>query len=145
MAKLKVKGTVLKQGSGTTFTPVAQVTGFSITGMETETYDADTLDGSVGIAYDPTGRVEGGSSSWDLLYDPALSGHQDITDIVVAAALLTTGLPNKVNWKVLFANTSSTELTFTSAGVGFEITGAISDGLRGTATFKHDGCPGLPS
>ncbi len=42
MAKLKVKGTVLEQGSGTTFTAVAQVTGFSITGMETETYDADT-------------------------------------------------------------------------------------------------------
>ena len=145
MAKLKVKGTVLEQGSGTTYTAVAQVTGFSITGMETETYDADTLDGSVGIAYDPTGRVEGGSSSWDLLYDPALTGHQDITDIVVAAALLTTGLPNKVNWKVKFANTSSTELTFTSAGVGFEITGAISDGLRGTVTFKHDGMPVLPS
>lgn len=145
MAKVKVKGTVLSQASGTTYTPVAQITSFSVSGMETETYESRTIDGTAGISYDPTGYVEGGSTSFDLLYDPALTGHQDITDIVVAASMLTTGAANKVNWKIVFANTNSTELTMTSAGIGFEITGEMSDGLRSSVTLKHDGMPVLPS
>jgi len=145
MAKLKVKGTVIEQASGTTYTAVAQVTGFSISGIETETYDSRTLDGTAGVEYDPTGFVEGGSVTFDLLYDPALAGHQSITDLAVAAHLLTTGLPNDVNWKVKFANTSSTELTFVSSGMGVDITGDASDGLRSSITLKCDGCPVLPS
>ncbi len=145
MAKLKVKGTVIEQASGTTYTAVAQVTGFNISGIETETFDSRTLDGTPGVEYDPTGFVEGGSVTFDLLYDPALAGHQTITDLAVAAHLLTTGLPNDVNWKVKFANTSSTELTFVSAGIGVDITGDASDGLRASITLKCDGCPVLPS
>jgi hypothetical protein len=145
MAKLKVKGTVIEQGSGTTYTAVAQVTGFSISGIETETYDSRTLDGTVGVEYDPTGFTEGGSVTFDLLYDPALAGHQAITDLAVAGHLTTNGLPNDVNWKVKFANTSSTELTFVSSGIGVDITGDATDGLRASITLKCDGCPVLPS
>ena len=145
MAKLKVKGTVIEQASGTTYTAVAQATGFSISGIETETYDSRTLDGTAGVEYDPTGYVEGGSVTFDLLYDPALAGHQAITDLAVAAHLTTNGLPNDVNWKVKFANTASTELTFVSSGIGVDITGDATDGLRSSITLKCDGCPVLPS
>ena len=145
MAKLKVKGTVIEQASGTTYAAVAQVTGFSISGIETETYDSRTLDGTAGVEYDPTGYVEGGSVTFDLLYDPALSGHQAITDLAVAAHLTTNGLPNDVNWKVKFANTASTELTFVSSGISVDITGDATDGLRSSITLKCDGCPVLPS
>ena len=145
MAKLKVKGTVIEQATGTTYAAIAQVTSFNVSGIETETYDSRTLDGTAGVEYDPTGFVEGGSVTFDLLYDPALAGHQAITDLAVAAHLTTTGAPNDVNWKIKFANTSSTELTFVGAGIGVDITGEISDGLRSSITIKCDGCPVLPS
>lgn len=144
MAKLKVKGTVLSQGSGTTYTPVAQIRSFGVDGLETETYDSRTLDGTAGVEYDPTGFVEGGSTTFDLLYDPALAGHQAITTLVTAACLNTNGSANKVNWKLIFANTSSTEMTMVSAGVGFGITGEASDGLSASVTLKHSGCPAFP-
>ena len=145
MAKLKVKGTIIEQATGTTYATIAQVTGFNISGIETETYDSRTLDGTAGVEYDPTGYVEGGSVTFDLLYDPALNGHQAITDLAVAAHLTTSGLPNDVNWKVKFANTASTELTFVSSGIGVDITGDASDGLRASITLKCDGCPVLPT
>lgn len=145
MAKLKVKGTVLSQGSGTTYTPVAQIRSFGVDGMETETYDSRTLDGTAGVEYDPTGFVEGGSTTFDLLWDPALAGHQAIGDLVTAACLNTDGSANKVNWKITFANTSSTEMTMVSAGVGFGVTGEASDGLAASVTLKHSGCPAIPS
>jgi len=145
MAKLKVKGTVIEQASGTTYTAIAQVTSFGVSGIETETYDSRTLDGTAGVPYDPTGYVEGGSVTFDLLYDPALAGHQAVTDLAVAAHMTTDGLPDDVNWKIKFANTSSTELTFVSAGIGVDITGEASDGLRSSITLKCDGMPVLPS
>lgn len=145
MAKLKVKGTVIEQASGTTYTAVAQVTGFSISGAETETYESRTLDGTAGIEYDPTGYVEGGSVTFDLLYDPALTGHKNITALVTAAHMTTNGLANPMNWKVKFANTSSTELTFVSTGIGFDVTGDATDGLRSSVTLKCSGCPVFPA
>lgn len=145
MAKLKTKGTVLSQGSGTTYTPVAQIKSFGVDGMETETYDSRTLDGTAGVEYDPTGFVEGGSTTFELLHDPALAGHQEIHDLVTSACVLTTGAANKVNWKIIFANTSSTEMTMVSAGVGLSITGQPSEGLSSSVTLKHSGCPVLPT
>jgi hypothetical protein len=145
MAKLKCKGMVLSQGSGTTYTPVAQIISMGVSGIETETYESRTLDGTAGIEYDPTGYVEGGSTEFELFHDWALSGHQDIHDLVTAACLTTAGAANKVNWKMYAANTSSTELTMVSAGVGIGITAAMNDGLKASVTLKHSGCPVLPS
>jgi hypothetical protein len=145
MAKLKVKGTVLSLASGTTYTPVAQIRSFGVDGMETETYESRTIDGTAGIEYDPTGYVEGGSTTFDLLHDPALAGHQDIHDLVTSACLNTNGTANKTNWKIVFANTASTEMTMVAAGVGFSITGEMSDGLAASVTLKHSGCPVLPT
>jgi len=145
MAKLKCKGMVLSQGSGTTYTPVAQIISMGVSGIETETYESRTLDGTAGIEYDPTGYVEGGSTEFELFHDWALAGHQSIHDLVTAACLNTDGSANKVNWKMYAANTSSTEMTMVSAGVGIGITAAMNDGLKASVTLKHSGCPVLPS
>jgi hypothetical protein len=145
MAKLKVKGHVISLASGTTYTPIAQIRSFGIDGMETETYDSRTLDGTAGVEYDPTGYVEGGSTTFELLHDPALSGHQDLHDLVTSACLNTNGTANKTNWKHIFANTSSTELTFVAAGIGLSFTGEASSGLASSVTLKHSGCPVLPT
>jgi hypothetical protein len=45
----------------------------------------------------------------------------------------------------VFANTASTEMTMVAAGVGFSITGEMSDGLAASVTLKHSGCPVLPT
>jgi hypothetical protein len=145
MAKLKCKGMVFSQGSGTTYTPVAQIISMGVSGIETETYESRTLDGTAGIEYDPTGYVEGGSTEFELFHDWALTGHQAIHDLVTSACLNTDGSANKVNWKMYAANTSSTELTMVSAGVGIGITAAMNDGLKASVTLKHSGCPVLPS
>jgi hypothetical protein len=131
MAKLKVKGTVLSLGSGTTYTPVAQIRSFGVDGMETETYESRTIDGTAGIEYDPTGYVEGGSTTFDLLHDPALAGHQAITDLVTTPAACV--------WEVEFADTGTTNCGFTSAGVGFGFTGAMNDGLKADVNLKLTG------
>jgi len=145
MAKVKVKGTVISNASGTTYTPVAQITSFGVDGMETETYDSRTIDGTAGVEYDPTGYVEGGSTTLELLHDPALAGHQTIHDLVTSACLNTDGSTNKTNWKIIFANTSSTEMTMSVAGVGMSLTGDMSRGLSSSLTLKHSGCPVLPT
>lgn len=145
MAKLICKGTALKIASGTTYTSVAQITGMQITGAQSETTEVRALDGSVGIPYISTGYTEGGSVAFDLLYDPALAGHQTVTDLVTSAHLLTTGAQNEQGWKVVYANTSSTEMTFTSAGIGVDVTVDAADALRATVTLKCDGCPSFPT
>lgn len=145
MAKLKCKGMVLSLASGTVYTPVAQVISMGVSGIATETYDSRTLDGTAGVEYDPTGFVEGGSTTFELFHDWALAGHQSIHDLVVAACLDTNGAANKTDWKMIAANTASTELTMSAAGVGIDITAAASDGLKASVTLKHSGCPVLPS
>ena len=145
MAKIKTIGTVLSLASGTTYTPVAQIMSFGVSGMQTETYESRTIDGTAGIEYDPTGYVEGGSTTFELFHDWALTGHQDIHDLITSACLLTTGAANKTNWKIIAANTASTQMTMVAAGVGMDLTGEMSSGLKASVTLKHSGCPVLPS
>lgn len=143
MAKVITKGSILSLASGTTYTPIAQVISYSMSGMQTETYDSRTIDGTAGIEYDPTGYVEGGSTTFELFHDWALTGHQDIHDLITAACLLTTGLPNKTNWKLVAPNTNSSQITMVAAGVGIDITGEMSSGIKASVSLKHSGCPVL--
>jgi hypothetical protein len=141
MATIKTKGTALQIASGTTYVSVAQITSISSDGVETETFESRTLDGGVGVTHDPTGYAEGGSVTFGLFWDPALSGHQTLTDLVTAGHLSTTGAPNDQGWKVVFADTSSTEMTFTSAGIGFGFSAEMTNGLTSDVTLKLDGIP----
>lgn len=137
MAKIKCKGTVLKQQLGSTLTAVAQVISLSWSGAESQTYEADTLDNaSAGIPYETTGRTEGGSLSGELFLDPALSGHQALL------ALLTT--PADESWSLTFADVAPTSWTFTGAGFGMGATVALADGLKADFSIKIDGLPTFP-
>jgi len=136
MAKLKCKGTALQQMLGTVYTTVAQVISLEASGMESETFESDTLDNAnAGIPYDPTGRSEGGTVSGELFYDPALSGHQDLL------ALITT--PADESWKIVYSDNS--EWTFTGASFSMGVTVALADGLKGSFSIKVDGLPTFPS
>ena len=132
MAKIKSKGTVLKQDISGTLTAVAQILEVGHDGAESETYESTTLDTTgAGKEYDPTGYVEGGSVDFSIFYDPALAGHQALTDD------LTT--PAKRDYSVTFADTGSTENTFTAAGIGFGFTASMNDGLKADISLKVDG------
>ena len=131
MAKVPVKGTIIKQEISAVLTAVAQITEFSSSGAESETYDATTIDTSgAGKEYAPTGYSEGGSFDFGMFYDPALSGHQAITDLVTT--------PAECNWDITFADTGASNSTMTSAGVGFNFTGAMNDGLKADVSIKLD-------
>lgn len=131
MAKVKVKGSVLKQTITTTLTAVAQVIEFSHSGAETETYDSTTLDTTgAGKEYSQTGYTEGGSLDFSIFYDPNLAGHQAITDDVTT--------PVEREWSLTFADAGTTVSTFTSAGLSFGITGQMSDGLKADVSLKLD-------
>ncbi len=131
MAKIKCKGTVLQQTISTTLVAVAQVISLDMDEAESETYESDTLDNSdAGIPYDETGRTEGGSVSGELFFDPALSGHQAITD------LLTT--PAGCAWNIIFADAGLTEWPFEGAGVSLGIRVALNDGLKAPFSIKLD-------
>jgi len=131
MAKVKVKGTVVRQTIASVLTAVAQVIEFSHSGAEVETFDATTIDTSgAGKEYLATGYAEGGSFDFSMFYDPALSGHQAITDD------LTT--PTERAWEIEFADTGTTNCGFTVAGVGFVFTGVMNDGLKADVSLKLD-------
>jgi len=138
MAKVKCKGTVLQQELSMGFTAVAQVVSLEQSGAESETTDVTTLDTSgAGKEYMPTGYSEGGSVSGELFYDPALAGHQAITDLITT--------PSEQNWKIIFADTGTTEMAFTGAGVGFDISVQQNDGLRASFSIKNDQIPTFPT
>jgi len=76
MAKVPVKGTIIKQEISAVLTAVAQITEFSSSGAESETYDATTIDTSgAGKEYAPTGYSEGGSFDFSMFYDFWASGN----------------------------------------------------------------------
>jgi len=135
MSKIKSKGTALQQMIGTVYTAVAQCLSIDASGAESETYESTTLDGGVGKTYDQTGFTESGSVSAELFYDPALAGHQALVE------LLTT--PADETWKIVWSDTS--EWAFTGAGVGFDASASLNDGVKGTLSIKIDGDITFPS
>lgn len=134
MSKIKSKGTALQLSVASVYTTVAQVVSLDGPSMESETYESDTLDNtSAGIPYSPTGRTEGGSVSGELFFDPVLSIHLSML------ALLTT--PTTAAWKMLFADSATTDWTFSGAGLQFGPKVALGDGLKASFSIKLDGMP----
>ena len=135
---MKCKGTVLQQEIASVFTAVAQIISMELTGVESETFDETTLDTvGAGKEYGQTGYAEGGSLDFEYFLDPALAGHQAITDLVTT--------PADNNWQLIFADKGAKELPFTSAGVGFGLTVAMNDGLKGSGSLKLTGLPTFPT
>lgn len=138
MAKVVSKGTVLQQELSMVFTAVAQVVSLSYSGAESETFECTTLDTvGAGKEYGATGYTEPGSVDFEIFYDPALAGHQALTD------LLTT--PAEQNWKIIYADTGTTELPFTGAGISWGNDIQMSDGLKASGSIKLSGLPTYPT
>ena len=138
MAKVICKGTALQQTVSGSFVTVAQVISFDGPDLESETFEADTLDNSVaGIPYAPTGRTEGGSISGELFYDPALTSHKELLTLL--------DYPRAEAWKIIFADSGASEWTFSGAGLSFGVAVALNDGLKGSFGIKLDGTPTMPS
>lgn len=131
MAKVKVKGAALQQDI-VGMTTVAQLTSISLSGAESETVEADTLDNTdAGIPYEPTGRSEGGSVDFEGIHDVALAGHQAITDLITT--------PADQDWQILNADTGATTEAFTGAGVSHDRTYEQGDLVRFSGSIKVDG------
>jgi len=133
MVKVKSKGTVLQQELSSVFTAVSQLDSITYTGAESETYDCTTLDGAVGREYSQTGYSEVGEVSISGFFDPALAAHTEIRDLI--------DTPAAQNWKVIFADTATTTMSYTSAGASWENTVAMNDGLKFSSTHKVTGLP----
>jgi len=137
MAKVKVKGTVVKQTISASLTAVAQVIDFTHDGAENETYDATTIDTSgAGKEYSQTGYSEGGNVSLSLFYDPALAGHKAITAYIAT--------PANCIWNIVTTDTGPTTNAFTVAGVGFGFSGSMNDGLKCDVNLKITGLMTYP-
>ena len=129
MAKIVCKGTVLKQTISASLVAVAQILSIEHSGAESETFESTTLDTSgAGKEWQNTGFSEGGTVDFELFYDPALAGHQAITDEVTT--------PIERAWEITFSDT--TAAGFTAAGLSFGFSVDMSDGLKGSVSIKLD-------
>ena len=135
MSKIVSKGTIFLQEVSMSYQAVAQLTDVGYSGGESETYDTTCLDSGVGKTYASTGYSEGGEVSISGFYDPALAGHQAITDLITA--------PADNSWRVTYSD--GTSMDFTGAGVSFESTMAMADGVKFSSTIKVDGLPTYPT
>ena len=135
MSKIVSKGNIFLQEVSMSYQAVAQLTDVGYSGGESETYDTTCLDSGVGKTYASTGYSEGGEVSISGFYDPALAGHQAITDLITA--------PADNSWRVTYSD--GTSMDFTGAGVSFESTMAMADGVKFSSTIKVDGLPTYPT
>lgn len=137
MAKVKCKGTIVKHTISAALTAIAQVTEMELTGTKSNTWDSTALDTGVFKTKEQTGYSDPGMYSLGLFYDPALVGHQFITDLIAA--------PADNAMQITYADTAATTQDFTAAGVEFGVVVAMDDGLRGSATYEIDGDPDWPT
>ena len=147
MALVVSKGTVLKQYTGGVFVAVAQLKSIGFDGAESETFESTTLDSGIGKTYTPTGYTEGGSFSATAFYDPALAGHKALTALMndprVVISPATAWVPQ--NWKVVFADTALTEMTFSTANAGATIKVDPASGLMLDFKGKITGLLNFPA
>jgi len=136
MAKVICKGTILKQTVSMALTAVAQVISIDHSGAESETFESTTLDTmGAGKEYLPTGYSEGGIVDFEIFMDPALAGHQSITDEITTPTPQGTIL---VIWETTFADAAATTSAFTAAGTGYGWTVDMNDGLKASISLKLD-------
>jgi hypothetical protein len=133
MVKVASKGTVLQQEISSVLVARAQLDSITYTGSESEVYDCTTLDGAVGRAFSQTGYSSVGEVSLSGFYDPVLASHTEMRDLITT--------PAQQNWAVVFADTAATTMSFAGAGITWENTVAMSDGLKFSATITVTGLP----
>jgi hypothetical protein len=137
MAIVKCKGTKLQHTVSASLVDIAQILSIEHSGSGSETFESTTLDGGVYKTFAPTGYSNPGQVSAEIFYDPALVGHQAITDLIAT--------PATNAMKMIYADTAATNQAFTSAGVEFGATVAMDDGLKASITYTVTGDPGWPT
>lgn len=138
MAKIITKGSIIQQTITTTLTDVAQVIEFSHSGAETQVFDGTTMDTTgAGREKHPTGLAEPGTFDFSCFLDPALAGHQAITDDITT--------PVERVWAIKFADAATTTATFNVAGTSFGFTGALDDGLKADVSLTLDQLMNYPT
>jgi hypothetical protein len=137
MAIVKCKGTKLQHTVSASLVDIAQILSIEHSGSGSETFESTTLDGGVYKTFAPTGYSNPGQVSAEIFYDPALAGHQAVTDLIAT--------PATNAMKIIYADTAATNQAFTSAGVEFGATVAMDDGLKASLTYTVTGDPGWPS
>lgn len=147
MGKHRCKGTVLNQRVAAAFVPVAQIISLDGPGMESETFEADTLDHTdAGIPYQSTDRTEGGSLSGELFLDPALGGHKNLLFLLTNPAHPEdAATASSELWQLIFADPDATEWPFSGAGFSLSPATVLSDGLKASFGIKLDGIPTFPA
>ena len=135
MAKIVGKGTVLQQTIAMSLVDIAQVIGVEYSGGASETYDGTSLDTSgAGREMPVTSVATPGAFDFDMFFDPALAGHQFITDEITT--------PAENASKLIFADSGTTEWPFTRSGISLGLTVALDDGVKARCSFQ---CTGLPT
>lgn len=147
MSKHRCKGTVLQQRVSAAFVAVAQIISLDGPGMESETFEADTLDNVLaGIPYQSTDRTEGGSLSGELFFDPVLAGHENLLLLLKEPAHPEdAATASNELWKILFADPGATEWPFEGAGFSLSPAIVLNDGLKASFGIKLSGIPTFPS
>ena len=135
MTILKCKGTKLQSEVATVLTDIAQLLSIEGPDSEVESFEADTLDNAdAGIPMKPTGRVGGGSVSFEMFLDPALAGHQALL------AKITT--PVSDSWSLIFSDT--TAWPFEGIFKSLSPTVDLADGLKASGSVELDGIVTYP-
>ena len=137
MAIVKCKGTKLQHTVSASLVDIAQILSLEHSGAGSETFESTTLDGGTYKTFAPTGYSNPGTVAAEIFYDPALVGHQAITDLIAT--------PATNAMKIVYADTAATNQSFTSAGVEFGTTVAMEDGLKASITYIVTGDPGWPT
>lgn len=132
MAIVKGKGSVLKHDIAATLTAVAQVISINHSGAQSETFRSTSLDTSgAGHTYTPTGYAEPGTVDFELFFDPALAGHQIITDYITT--------PATQAHSITFADAGTSAWEYTVAGQTFGVSVAMDDGVKATVSQQLTG------
>lgn len=136
MGVLVSKGTKFQHEISTVLTDVAQVISLDGPDAEVETFEADHLgNAAAGVPMKPTGRTQGGSVSYELFFDPALAGHQDLTDQLVTPAV--------TSWAIVFSDTTSWPFDGTLKSLTPAVD--LADGLKASGEVELDGLVDYPT
>lgn len=140
MAVIKSKGSVLSLTIASALTPIAQILSLDAGDVESETFEADYLDnGSPGIPYAPTGRVEGGKVNGELFFDQSLAGQAGYMALIAAPP--SSGSAGTLSLGGSSSSTRSGLMSFVGAGFGMGLALALKDGVKGKFNIKVSGLP----
>jgi predicted secreted protein len=128
--------TILKKGDGGSpevFTAIAKVTDISISGFSIDAVEVTSQDSADHFREYIPGMRDGGEVSFDLVFDPALTGHTALKTALETGAVS--------NWRVEFPVNPVKAWAFKGFLTSFEIDASMEEALTASATIKITGKP----